>query len=145
MTARFRWNDKEERACDYDRACDVDGYTGVIPVGHGEGLVLGDIPASTTWLPRSFGGILARWEYADSETQMNAVLDVLPESLGWVDQGLFTVISSPLLLFNSAEPGAEMVSARLPIVLAEGSYTVRWARYAPDLDTAASLIELRRQ
>ena len=40
VTASFRWNAKESRACDYDRACDIEDEVGVIDVGHGQGLVL---------------------------------------------------------------------------------------------------------
>jgi hypothetical protein len=144
VEARFRWSDREERACDYDRACDVDDYVGVVRVGHGEGLVLGDVPAATAWLPRPFGGFFARWEYAESEVQMNAVLEHIPEWLAWVDKGPFVIVSSPLQLFNSAEPGLEVVMSRIPVDLAEGTYNVRWARYAPNDSTALSLIELRR-
>ena len=144
VAATFRWNAKEERACDYDRACDVDDYAGVIDVGYGQGLVLGDVPASTAWLPRPFGGLLARWEHAESEGSMNAALEEIPESLPWVEQGMLSVVSSPLQLFNGAEPGDEAVLPRLTIELAPGTYRVRWARFAPDHATAASLIELRR-
>jgi hypothetical protein len=116
---------------------------GVIRVGYGFGLVLGDEPAVTKWLPRPYGGMLARWEYAESEPAMNAALERIPESLVWAEKGPFTAVASPLQLFNSAEPGVEVLMPRLQIPLAAGSYRVRWARYAPDPHTAASLIELR--
>jgi Immunity protein 21 len=144
VEARFRWSDREKRACDYDRACDVDDYAGVIPVGCGEGLVLGDEPARTTWLARPFGGLFARWEYAESGEDMNRALGHIPDSLGWADKGTFVVVSSPLQLFNSAEPGLEVVMSRLRLNLASGAYSVRWTRYAPDNFTAVSLVELRR-
>jgi len=144
VAARFRGNAEEPRASDYDRACDVGDYAGVIEVGYGFGLVLGDMPAATNWLPRPFGGILARWEYAESDRAMDAALACIPDSLTWTEKGNFTVVSSPLHLFNSAEPGDEAVLLRLAIPLAAGSYSVRWTRYAPDERTAASLIELRR-
>jgi hypothetical protein len=144
ISALFRWNAKEPRASDYDRACDVDDYVGVIAVGYGFGLVLGDVPASTRWMPEPAGGILARWEYAESEAEMNAALAAVPERLPWEDKGTFTVVSSPLQLFNSAEPGDEVILPRLPIELAAASYDVRWTRYAPAAQTAASLIKLHR-
>lgn len=36
---------------DYGRACEVDGYVGLIDVGAAQALVLGDMPARTTFLP----------------------------------------------------------------------------------------------
>jgi hypothetical protein len=116
---------------------------GVVEVGYGFGLVLGDEPAATTWLARPYGGILARWEYAESEPAMDAALERIPGSLAWAEKGTFTAVASPLQLFNSAEPGDEVRMPRLPIPLPAGSYRVRWVRYAPDPQTAASLIELR--
>jgi hypothetical protein len=143
VVARFRWSAQETRGSDYDRACDVEDYFGVIEVGYGFGLVLGDEPAATTWLGRPYGGILARWEYAESETAMDAALERIPESLTWTEKGIFTAVACPLQLFNSAEPGDEILMPRLSVPLSAGSYRVRWARYAPDPQTAASLIELR--
>jgi hypothetical protein len=132
------------RASDYDRACDVDDYVGIITVGHGEGLVLGDLPAETTWLARPWGGILARWEYADGYDAMERALADIPDVLPWEPKGDLIVVSSPLELFNSAEPGIEPVLPRMTIDLAEGTYHVGWARHTPDDRTAATLIELRR-
>jgi hypothetical protein len=144
VDATFRWNAEEPRASDYDRACDVAGYLGVIPVGHGEGLVLTEGLQATTWLPREWGGVLARWEHAASDAAMDAALTRLPEGLPWEVEGEFTIATSPLVLFNSAEPGLEQVMSRLELALRPGTYAVRLARYAPDPETAAGLIELRR-
>ena len=52
VEAEFRWHgDKNAPASDYDRACDIADYIGLISVGLGQGLVLGDEPNSTCWLP----------------------------------------------------------------------------------------------
>src|SRR4051812_20544359 len=56
-------------ASDYDRACAVQGYLGLMRVGPGEGLVLGDEPMQTAWW-RSAGqdaDTLIRWQWADDE------------------------------------------------------------------------------
>jgi hypothetical protein len=71
IEATFRFN-PDGPATDYDRACDVSGWLGVIPVGRGQALVLtGDrTPAAYyRWGRKHF---LLRWLYAESET---AVLD----------------------------------------------------------------------
>ena len=144
VEAKFRWSDKEPRASDYDRACDVDDYVGVIAVGFGEGLVLGDLPQATTWIPQDFGGVFARWEYAEDDNAMDAALTAFPNSLAWEPKATFVVVGSPLELFNSAEPGMEPIFPRLMIDLEPGTYDVSWTRYAPNDSTAATLVSLRR-
>ena len=57
--------DGDETASDYDRACEVDAAVGLLPVGDGAALVLGDEPASTAYLPAH--SAFVRWCAADSE------------------------------------------------------------------------------
>lgn len=45
--AVFRFNHPNDPATDYDRACDVESLLGVISVGEGNALVLGDMPVAT--------------------------------------------------------------------------------------------------
>lgn len=144
VTAEFRWNAEEPRACDYDRACDVEAAAGVIAVGYGEGLVLSEGLLPTTWIPRPWGGLLARWDYAESETACDRALARMTPNLDWAAIGTLSVVGSPSVLFNSAEPGLDIVMARLTVGLAEGRYAVRCARYEPDARTAFRIIELRR-
>jgi hypothetical protein len=59
--ARFRSNSEPGAvATDYDAACDVDDLVGVIPVGQGAALVLGDEVPMSTWVPSTLfaGGLL---------------------------------------------------------------------------------------
>src|SRR5689334_17973405 len=65
---------------DYDRACDVDDYLGVLEVGPGRGLVLGDEPMRTAFVPSADGGILVRWGYAPSEDAVLRVLETAEEA-----------------------------------------------------------------
>ena len=53
---------------DYGRACEVDGYVGLIDVGGAQALVLGDMPARTTFLPQH--NVLVR-EIAGDEDDAN--------------------------------------------------------------------------
>lgn len=150
VMATFRWNAEEVRACDYDRACDVEPPAGIIPVGHGEGLVLSEGVMPTAWLARGWGGILARWVAAESDAAADRALAQLSENspsangLAWEAVGTFSAAGGSLALFNAAEPGGEPAMARLTIVLRGGEYRVRWAQYQPDADTSFELIELRR-
>jgi hypothetical protein len=144
VSATFRWSAEEARASDYDRACDVNDYVATIPVGHGEGLVLNDAPCATAWLPRPWGGLLARWEHANSVEAMERALAWIPGDLPWESKGSVCLVGSPQELFNSAEPGVEPVLPRLKLEMPAGNYTVRWALYRPDSPTAVGLIEVRR-
>jgi hypothetical protein len=143
VEARFRWN-PEQPASDYDLACDVAGYTGVLPVGPGWGLVIGDEPNPARWLARDDGGIIVRWEAAPSDEAMDAAIRGLPAALQWEAEGEFRVFASPLELFDSGEPGLEALMPRATIDLAPGVYQVEQTRYAPDEEVALHLIRLRR-
>lgn len=137
--------DPDGPATDYDRACDVEGYLGKIDVGGGHALVLGDEPMATTFLETDEGGILVRWFQADSEEELlTAVrnLDSPPETeeadfLQWTE--------GPLLLFDSACPGAEVEEDRLVVDLPPGTYLVDAGRVELNETTAAVLVVLTRQ
>src|SRR5438270_663817 len=51
VEAKFRSHDPNDPATDYDRACDIKDYLGLIEIGAGKGLVLGGEPLSTAWWP----------------------------------------------------------------------------------------------
>jgi Immunity protein 21 len=84
---------------DYGRACAVDGYIGLIDVGHAKALVLGDYPARTTFLP-DYSILLREIAGANDEEVITAALGTLP-TIDWESQ-LTWHISEPLILFDSA-------------------------------------------
>lgn len=136
-------DDAARPSSDYDRACAVADYTGVIQVGNAEALVLGDEPNDTTWIPLRLGGILVRWVYAEGDDQANAALASIPPDIDWEVAGTFTVAASPLELFDSAESGAEPLGERLQIDLAPGDYKIARANYRPDAETWLQLVRLQ--
>ncbi len=125
VEAKFRWG--LDVATDYDRACDVRDWAGVIDVGPGRAFVLstnGD--AIATWLPRTevHDGMVIEWEYADSEDQL------ISEGYRWLQNGSVDLVSSyqiessPLVLFVSAEAGGDTIYARQIFEIELGSYEV---------------------
>ena len=66
---------------DYGRACDVDGYIGLIDVGHTTALVLGDHPARTTFLP-DHGILLREIAGSDDDQVLTEVLRPFPRPTG---------------------------------------------------------------
>jgi hypothetical protein len=135
--------DADRPLSDYDRACAVADYTGVIRVGGAEALVLGDEPNDTTWIPLGRGGILVRWVYAEGDEQAAAALASIPPDIDWEPAGTFAVAASPLELFDSAESGAEPLGERLHIALAPGDYKIARANYRPDAETWLQLVRLQ--
>ena len=143
VEARSRWN-PEGPATDYDRACDVTDLVGTVPVGSGEGLVLGDEPLATTWWPSEAvqGGLLVRWEYAEADAMVRRWISAVPAHLAWAPGVRFRFDEGPLVLFDSAEPGLDPLGVRLEITLEAGTYEVQTTRWRPDASTSLLLHRL---
>ncbi|MFF7312205.1 Imm21 family immunity protein [Streptomyces sp. NPDC008137] len=133
--------DGEETASDYDRACEVDGHVGLLPVGDCTALVLGDEPASTAYLPDQ--GVFVRWCAGDSEGELLASVPDAVARARWEPEVSWQV-PGPVLLFDAAWPGGEPVgSDRVRVVLEPGKYAVRAARVRPGPETWLGLVQLR--
>ncbi|MFG2417824.1 Imm21 family immunity protein [Streptomyces sp. NPDC048448] len=108
---------------DYGRACDVDGYVGLIDVGTTQALVLGDMPARTTFLPQY--NVLVR-EIAGDEDDAdlpNLVAELLPR-VAW-EAGPVWTITEPAVLFDSVYDSTEIAAEEhLRIDLPVGNYLV---------------------
>ncbi|MET8261772.1 Imm21 family immunity protein [Micromonospora sp. NPDC005205] len=143
-TALGQWkgasDDDDDSWGDYDRACRVDGYVGVLDVGAAQALVLADEPASTTYLPDR--RIFVRWLYADSEAEVVRLVPRAVEIADWEDAGTWTT-SGPAELFDSAytDDGLEHTT-HLTVDLARGTYLIRTALVQPDERTALMLVHL---
>ncbi|MFI5712086.1 Imm21 family immunity protein [Kribbella sp. NPDC051620] len=92
---------------DYDRACGIDDWAGVIAVGERQALVLGDASYTSCYLPEHRAFI--RWNAAGSESALfEAAAAVLAdESTPWVDCGVWEC-DGPAVLMDSAEAGADL-------------------------------------
>jgi hypothetical protein len=117
---------------------------GTVPVGDGEGLVLGDEPLATTWWPAEEiqGGFLVRWEYAEADSVVRRWMSALPVHLGWQPSVRYRFDKGPLLLFDSAEPGLDPLGPRLEIALRGDTYEVQTRRWRPDASTSLLLHRL---
>ena len=135
VEARFRWN-PDGPATDYDRACDVDDYLGLIDVGPGKALVLGDEPLMTTWLPLKDGGLLVRWVCADGEEALLAAAHRIPGD-AYQDSGFsFTVGVAPLVLLAACESGEDKIYPRIEFELPPGRYGILTSQYEADASTS---------
>ncbi|MGC1214061.1 MAG: Imm21 family immunity protein [Micromonospora sp.] len=128
---------------DYWRACEVDGYAGTIPVGDAQALVLGDEPASTTYLPER--RLFVRWIYAESEADVIRLIPKALEMADWEDAGDW-ITDGPATLFDSALAGDEAKrSDHLRIEVGPGTYQIRTAYVEPENRTALALVHLADQ
>ncbi|MDQ0746926.1 hypothetical protein QF034_001157 [Streptomyces africanus] len=135
--------DGEETASDYDRACEVDGHVGLLPVGDCTALVLGDEPASTAYLPDH--GMFVRWCAGNSEDELLASVPVAVDTAEWEPEVLWEVPGA-VFLFDAAWPGAEPGPSgieRVRVRLQPGRYAVRAARVQPGAETWLGLVQLR--
>ncbi|MFD7770595.1 immunity 21 family protein [Streptomyces sp. NPDC059787] len=133
--------DGEETASDYDRACEVDGLVGLLPVGDATALVLGDEPAATAFLPEH--GTLVRWIAGDSEEELLASVPAALHTARWQPE-VHWKVPGGVVLFDAAWPGTGSTGTdHVSLTLAPGRYAVRAAQVQPGPETWLVLVQLR--
>lgn len=131
---------------DYGRACAIEGYFGIIDVGPGKALVLGDMPGDTTWLnrPEINGGIFVTWVGADNENSAIQAAQNVPESAWELYSENWIIETSDLVIFDSAISGKELRQMEeLNFKLAPGSYAID-SCYRDEPNVIVILRRLRR-
>jgi hypothetical protein len=130
VQANFRWG--LDVATDYDRACDIGDWLGLISVGEGQALVLGGDENATTWLPLEGrqDGMLVRWGYANSEEDAISAAKSLSDKTDKDETLEFSVEESDLILFAACEAGNDKeIYPRLKISLSSGTYKIFTIEY----------------
>lgn len=101
---RARWQGID---ADYDAACRVDEYLGLLSRGWGEVLVLGDEPLRTAVVQRSEGPAIVRWMFAPSADQLvDAAREVNLDSLRLVETLSVGLRDEPYVIFDSGSDGS---------------------------------------
>jgi hypothetical protein len=111
---------------DYERACGTRQYLQAITCAAGFVLVLGDEPLQSSFF-RADGGELAiaRWVYAPPHDDVETYLTAPAAGNGDLAPAIpFNVTQGPLLLFDSALPGTEVLEQCLKANVRSGSYRV---------------------
>lgn len=144
-TAESRRGEGATHPTDYDRACGVEDYVGLILVGPSQALVLNDEPMQTTWWPLDkSNGMLVRWRWATNEDEVFAVMSNIPTNV-WEDTGLNLRFSNgDLILFDSAYHFNEIESS-ISIRLEAGLYSIQTAEYRPTPTVSLVLHRLTAQ
>lgn len=125
----------EGATSDYELACGVDGYVGVIRKEGHEILVLGDEPLQTAVARLGGRPCLVRWAFAPSVEYAESVLaDIDPGLLqGPLEYTEVRFASTPLVVMDSGDAGAE-ANELLHFEVKPGNYSVRVYRFAPSVD-----------
>jgi hypothetical protein len=127
VRARHRF-DPTGPATDYDRACDVTGWLGVISVGRGRGVVLADMPMSAayySWQGRHF---ILRWHYAPSEAALLAFFRSAAGGLASEAEVEFRHPGGRLVLCDSSDTPPNWLGEHAEFELPAGPYRVTTAQ-----------------
>jgi len=136
-------NGPSESITHYQRACEINGYVGVLSVEGVDALILNDEPLQSAWLSSDeSSGIIVRWSYAETE---EAVIDSLKgvHRAHFESAGLQFRIYGNLKMFDAGMPGDEPHES-LDLKLVSGKYDVELCNFEPDSGTQLILIRLRR-
>jgi hypothetical protein len=135
---------------DYGRACGVVDYLGVLAVGPGHCLVLGDEPMQTAFLPSELDWLVVRWVHAECEDDVVRAIQSISENVWKVTPHRIHVGSAGLLVSNSAFPGDDLPSEAergtvpwLKLAIPSGTYEIDFADFEPDQRTRLILHRLR--
>ncbi len=137
--------DDDEDESDYERAEEFLTTVGVLEVGKGEALILGEVEV-TAFQPTSDGGVFIQRVFGDDPAQVQAAVDKAVSSGKWkVTKHTLDVGKGKLALFDSAYAYEEADEDEiLEVTLAPGSYTIETSR-VKDGDVEAGLVRLRRE
>ena len=122
---------------DYERACAVDGYAGVIDVRGSQALILGDEPCQTSiYQSAALGLLIVRWQWAEDEESVQQAIEklVAADFKNPEEEIEYRVDDESLALFDAVTPGDE--SAGLALELPVARYVVPTVCYVPDEQTS---------
>jgi hypothetical protein len=130
-----RWRGTRGVPSDYELACGVEGYEGVIEKAGCQILVLGDEPLQTAVSRLNGRPCLVRWVYAPSPgVAETAAANMAPAHLrGPLESAAIRMERSPLVLMDAGATG-EHPGDTLELELEPGAYRVHVYELAPAED-----------
>lgn len=129
---------------DYERACNVTDYLGLLEVDGTSCLVLADEPLMTTWYQITCNkGFLFRWVYGSSIAEVERHFPVLTDHIVFENNELlFKVNSQKLCLFDSALTSLDANFKSICFELNIGSYKIKTGFFEPNSSTKILVHEL---
>jgi len=109
---------------DYDRACAVEDYLGIIQCSHFDVLVLGDEPLRTAWFPHGDAGMFIRWVYPATESSVLKAFTWASANAAAALTELTLSLAGRHRLQDAAAPG-DSADGYLAIDVSPGLYQVR--------------------
>jgi hypothetical protein len=143
VRAKFRY-DPSGPATDYDRACDVAGWLGVIRVGRGSGLVLAGDVTVAAYYPWERKHYLLRWLCAPSEASLLDHFHRVAGSLPVEEEVDFRHPGGKLVLMDSSDIPREWCWPHAEFDLPAGRYRVS-ASYSESEKVGLIVHRLRRR
>lgn len=137
------WRGNDAGSGDYDRACEVDGWLGVVDVDGADALVFGDEPALTCCVPVLDGVVIARWICAETDSDVEQLLSDIPADGFDSEELILRVKRVPLVVFDSVFSG-DAAEDSLTIELPAGSYSASTRTWNPNDQTRLVLHRLSR-
>ncbi|WP_255415209.1 Imm21 family immunity protein [Vitiosangium sp. GDMCC 1.1324] len=133
---RSRWRGTRGVPTDYDVACGVEGYVGVIEKDGWQILVLDDEPLQTAVASLNGRPCLVRWVFAPSPSAAEAALGTMEAARlrGPLESVDIRIASSPLVLMDAGASG-EHPGETLELSLDPGLYRAHVYEFAPARDT----------
>lgn len=137
--------DDDDEESDYDRATEHLSKVGVLAVGKGQALVLGEVEV-TAFLPTADGGVFVQRVFGDDPAEVLAAVDAALRGKWKAFKPTFTVGGKgKLALFDSAYAYADADADEvLKIALAPGTYLLETAR-VKKREIELGLVRLRRR
>jgi hypothetical protein len=117
-------------ATDYDLACDVEDYLGVVAAGKGHALVLGGEPAPSAWVEVEDRLFVLRWIAGGSENDVvAAMLMTLSTPQPSICDVAFTHPGGELILMDSSDDATDAIGDQAVMEVSAGEYTVTTVRH----------------
>ena len=138
-------DNNDEHANDYRRACEINGYAGVIQSDDRSILVIDDLPSDlAVYLNTDTEAVLVKWVGAESDEKIWAALDAEMEFPFQILDFYFQITDSELVIFDSSELFADVGENKLLLKLSPGAYSVEVLNYEPHDQLILQLFRLRR-
>lgn len=134
LVKRWRGVGDEDEETDYDRANEFLSSLGVLDVGDGQALVLGEAEV-TAFMAAPDGGVFVQRVYGDDDAAVVAAVEKACASGRWKTRPhtLAVTGSGKLLLFDAAYAYADVDKDEvLRIALAPGTYTLQTRRVSSE-------------
>ena len=113
----------------YDKACEIDDYIGLLPVGDGYGIVISEDVPRSTWIEANDkkGGYLVVLNYVEENIDENTII----QNIKGIDENLFepsglqvSIKDHSLFLFAACDYGPDWIYSYSDISIEPGKYAI---------------------